>query len=137
MNNKIILILSAFLFITPVYAQESGIESLRETGKAFTSVARTVSPSVVYIRSEGVVTGQEMPDFQFPFGEGVVVTKVRPDSIAASAGIQSGSIIVQVNRIPMTSAEDFKREVKKSSASKRILLLIRKNNMQQFVALSW
>ncbi len=70
MNNKIILILSVFLFITPVHAQESGIESLRETGKAFTSVARTVSPSVVYIRSEGIVSGQEMPDFQFPFGEG-------------------------------------------------------------------
>jgi serine protease Do len=70
MNNKIILILSVFLFITPIHAQESGIESLRETGKAFTSVARTVSPSVVFIRSEGIVTVQEMHDFHFPFGEG-------------------------------------------------------------------
>jgi len=70
-------------------------------------------------------------------GEGVVVTQVRPGSIAASAGIVAGSIIVQVNRIPIKSAEDFKREVKKSSASKRMLLLIRKNNMQQFIALSW
>lgn len=68
--NKIILILSVFLFITPAYAQEDGIKSLRETGKAFTSVARTVSPSVVYIRSEGVMTEQEMSDFPFPFGEG-------------------------------------------------------------------
>jgi len=70
-------------------------------------------------------------------GEGVVVTQVRPGSIAASAGIVAGSIIVQVNRIPIKSAEDFNREVKKSSASKRMLLLIRKNNMQQFIALSW
>ena len=83
------------------------------------------------------ITPQLAEQFNAKAGEGVVVTQVRPDSIAASAGIQSGSIIVQVNPIPMTSAEDFKREVKKSSASKRILLLIRKNNMQQFVALSW
>jgi serine protease Do len=31
-------------------AQTGGIDSLRETGKAFASVARTVSPSVVYIQ---------------------------------------------------------------------------------------
>jgi serine protease Do len=83
------------------------------------------------------ITPQLAEQFNAKAGEGVVVTQVRANSIAASAGIQSGTIIVQVNRIPMTSAEDFKREVKKSSASKRILLLIRKNNMQQFVALSW
>jgi len=83
------------------------------------------------------ITPQLAEQFNAKAGEGVVVTQVRPDSIAASAGIESGSIIVQVNRIPIANAEDFKREVKKSSAKKRILLLIKKNNMQQFVALSW
>lgn len=83
------------------------------------------------------LTPQLAEQFNAKAGEGVVVTQVRPNSIAGSAGIKAGSIIVQVNRVPMASAEDFKREVKKSSDSKRLLLLIRKNNMQQFVALSW
>lgn len=83
------------------------------------------------------LTPELAEQFNAKAGEGVVVTQVRPGSIAASAGIQPGSIIVQLNRKPIASAEDFKREVKKSSASKRILLLISKNNMQQFLALSW
>ncbi len=83
------------------------------------------------------ITPQLAEQFNAKAGEGVVVTQVRSGSIADRAGIKSGSIIVQVNRIPITSAKDFKREVKKSSASKRILLLIRKDNMQQFVVLSW
>jgi serine protease Do len=34
------------------YAEEQAIESLRETGKAFSSVAKKVSPAVVFIRME-------------------------------------------------------------------------------------
>ncbi|MBT8133168.1 MAG: PDZ domain-containing protein, partial [Gammaproteobacteria bacterium] len=83
------------------------------------------------------LTPQLAEQFKAKAGEGVVVTQVRPGSIAASAGIQPGSVIVQVNRAAIKSAEEFKNEVRKSSASKRILLLVRKNNMQQFVALSW
>jgi serine protease Do len=83
------------------------------------------------------LTPQLAEQFKAKAGEGVVVTEVRPGSIAASAGIQPGSVIVQVNRTAIKSAEDFKSEVRKSSASKRILLLVRKNNMQQFIALSW
>ena len=83
------------------------------------------------------LTPQLAEQFKAKAGEGVVVTEVRPGSIAASAGIQPGSVIVQVNRKAIKSAEDFKSEVRKSSASKRILLLVRKNNMQQFIALSW
>ena len=83
------------------------------------------------------LTPQLAEQFNAKAGEGVVVTQVRPGSIAASAGIQPGSVIVQANRVAIKNAEDFKSEVRKSSASKRILLLVRKNNMQQFLALSW
>jgi len=72
------------------------------------------------------LTPQLAEQFNAKAGEGVVVTQVRPNSIAASASIKSGSIIVQVNRVPISSAEGFKREVKKISSSKRILLLVRK-----------
>jgi len=42
------------LFLPAVFAaQDGGIESLRQTAKAFSSVARKVSPSVVFIHVEG------------------------------------------------------------------------------------
>ncbi len=70
-------------------------------------------------------------------GEGVVVTKVHSGSIAAMAGIEVGSVILQVNRKAVKSAADFKRAVKDNSGKKQMLLLIRKDNMQRYVALSW
>ena len=36
------------LWIPPCQAQDSGIESLRQTGKAFSTVARKVAPSVAW-----------------------------------------------------------------------------------------
>ena len=70
-------------------------------------------------------------------GEGVVVTKVQFDSIAAAAGIEIGSVILQVNRKAVKSVSEFKRAIKENSDKKRVLLLIRKNNVQRYVALSW
>ncbi len=70
-------------------------------------------------------------------GDGVVVTAVEPGSIAARAGIEVGSIVLQVNRKPVKSATEFQRAVKASASDKRVLLLMRKGGSQQYVALSW
>ncbi len=83
------------------------------------------------------LTPQLAEQFDAKAGEGVVVTEVRPGSIAAMAGIEPGSVIVQVNRKPVTSAAEFKRAVKESGGERRVLLLIRKDAMQRYVALSW
>ena len=70
-------------------------------------------------------------------GEGVVVTEVRPGSIAAAAGIEPGSVVLQVNRKAVKNAADFRRAVEEGSSRKRLLLLIRKDGMQRYLALSW
>ncbi|MCK4502010.1 MAG: DegQ family serine endoprotease [Desulfuromonadales bacterium] len=44
----------------PTFAQDAGIASLRETGKAFRSVAKEVSPAVVFIRVEKEVKQRRM-----------------------------------------------------------------------------
>lgn len=44
--------LALLLSAMPALAQDGGIESLRQTGKAFSSVARKVAPSVVFIQVE-------------------------------------------------------------------------------------
>ncbi|MET0067061.1 MAG: DegQ family serine endoprotease [Candidatus Thiodiazotropha sp.] len=70
-------------------------------------------------------------------GEGVVVTEVRPGSIAALAGIDPGTVILQANRRTLSSASEFEQAVSQSRKQKRILLLIRKGGMQRYLALNW
>jgi serine protease Do len=52
---------------TAVFAQNGGIESLRQTGKAFASVAKQVSPSVVFIQAEIVRETPRLNRFGSPF----------------------------------------------------------------------
>ncbi|WP_321368219.1 DegQ family serine endoprotease [uncultured Desulfuromusa sp.] len=65
-------LLSTSFFIGTATAQDTGLESLRETGKAFRSVAKKVSPAVVFIKVEKEVTQQGMTGNPFegsPFGD--------------------------------------------------------------------
>jgi serine protease Do len=63
-----LLVLLLGLITSYGYAQEGAIESLRETGKAFASVGRDVSPSVVYIQVESRLPARstQLPS---PFGD--------------------------------------------------------------------
>ena len=55
---------------------------------------------------------------------GVVVEQVRPDSPADNAGLQQGDVILEVNRHPITSADNFVSSVRGSSQSDQDLLLL-------------
>ena len=69
-NRTIPFFLLLSLFATgPAHALDGGIESLRQTGKAFASVARAVSPSVAFIQVEGGSSGPEITQFSSPHGE--------------------------------------------------------------------
>lgn len=70
-------------------------------------------------------------------GQGVVVMAVMPGSIAARAGIETGTVILRVDRKPVESATHFKQLLAESRADQRVLLLIRKGKAQQFLVLSW
>jgi len=83
------------------------------------------------------LTPQLAEQFDASPGEGVVVTKVRPASIAALAGIGPGSIILQVNRTAVNSAAEFARAVEQSHNKRQALLLIRRDEMQRYVVLRW
>lgn len=83
------------------------------------------------------LTPQLAEQFNAKAGEGVVVTGVQPGSIAAMAGIETGFVILEVNRKVVKSAAEFQRAVEQAAADKRLLLLVRKDDMQRYVALSW
>jgi len=70
-------------------------------------------------------------------GEGVVVTAVRSGSMAERAGIDPGTVILRVNRKDMHSAAEFAAALDESRADRRVLMLVRKGDMQRYVALRW
>ncbi len=75
--------------------------------------------------------------FDTDVSDGVMVTAVAASSIAALAGIEPGTVIVQVNRKPVKTARAFKKAVDASRKEKRILLLVRTGVGQRYVVLKW
>jgi len=71
----VLFLLFPLLSPVPAGAIDGGLESLRESGKAFASVAQVVSPSVVNIQVQAsspaaAATGAPLPfDEQHPFGD--------------------------------------------------------------------
>src|SRR5579859_6254921 len=64
--------------------------------------------------------------------KGVVVANVVPGSPADNAGLSRGDVIVEVNRKPVASAEDAKRELGNVPAGKDALVLIYSNGGSGF-----
>ena len=67
--------------------------------------------------------------------DGVIVTEVQGGSPADEVGIQPQDIIVQVNRIKISSMKDFNREIIKAAGKKSVTLLIKRGRSSFFVAL--
>jgi serine protease Do len=68
-RNFFVLLALVLLMPADLFAQQgNGVESLRQTSKAFAEVARKVSPSVVLIQVER--ESEPMQPFGFPFGNG-------------------------------------------------------------------
>ena len=69
--------------------------------------------------------------------KGVVITGLDPNSEAAEKGLGVGDLIVQVSGEAVSSPADVEKNVKaaKSQNRKAVLLLVRKEDQQRFVAL--
>jgi serine protease Do len=64
--------------------------------------------------------------------KGVVVTNVQPGSPADNAGIGRGDVIVEVNRKPVQTADDVKRELGNVPSGKDAMVLIWANGGSSF-----
>lgn len=105
--------------------------------RATTQAAAPAKASEEIGLSVQTLTAQLARQLDAKAGEGVVVSAVRPGSIAARAGIEAGSVILQVDRKPVGTAEAFARAISEGSRNRRVLLLIRKDGVQRYLALSW
>ena len=70
-------------------------------------------------------------------GEGVVVSAVTPGSPAAEKGIEPGDLIVSVNRQNVASVDEFAAAAKQSRKNGKVLLLVRRGEMAQFVVVTF
>ncbi len=66
--------------------------------------------------------------------EGVVITKIKPGSAAAMAGLRPGFLIQAVNHKKVTSVDEF-NEALGQPENKRILLLVRQGNATRFYSI--
>ena len=55
---------------------------------------------------------------------GVAVSQVQPASPAEDAGISGGDVILEINRRPVTSADQFRKDVQQLPSGKDLLLLV-------------
>jgi serine protease Do len=58
--------------------------------------------------------------------QGVVVTQVDPDSKSAEAGIQEGDLVIEINRNPVKSLEDYNALIAKIDKGDTVSMLLRR-----------
>jgi serine protease Do len=68
---------------------------------------------------------------------GVVVSKVARESLAASAGMRPGVLIIEVNRQQVDTVEAFKQALDTSSEKGVVLLLVKDQTGSRFITLKW
>lgn len=58
--------------------------------------------------------------------KGVVVTSVTPGSKAAGAGIQQGDVVIEINREPVASLEDYRSQLARIDEGDTVQMLLRR-----------
>jgi len=67
--------------------------------------------------------------------EGVVITKVKPGSPAAMAGIRPGFLVQAVNHKKILNTSDYEAALNENAQNKRVLLLARNGKMTRFYSI--
>jgi serine protease Do len=67
--------------------------------------------------------------------KGVLVTEVRPGSIAYYQGLKRGDLIKEINRTPISSFRDYQRIMRNVKPGDTILMLIRRGDSTVYLAL--
>lgn len=66
---------------------------------------------------------------------GVVVTKVKPGSAAALAGIRPGFLVMAINHQKITTVEEFSAALEESTKNDRVLILAKQGTVTRFYSL--
>ncbi len=73
--------------------------------------------------------------FGYEDKQGVLVSDVEPDNVAASAGLKPGQLIEEVNKKQVRNLKELQQVLASSQNPKRILLRVRTGNFSHYVVL--
>jgi serine protease Do len=83
------------------------------------------------------LTKEIAQQFGYSLGEGVIVSRVMPGGAAAQAGIQPGDLIMSVNQQTVSTVDDFDKAMQRSMQNKKVLFLVRRGQISQFVVVKF
>ena len=92
-----------------------------------------------FIQKLGMEVEPLTPDLSQKLGysqneEGVVITKIKPGSAAAMAGMRPGFLILAINHKKVTNVEEFNKALEETK-NNRILILVKQGNVTRFYSL--
>lgn len=92
-----------------------------------------------YVQKLGMEVEALTPEMSQKLGysqaeEGVVITKIKPGSAAAAAGMRPGFLILAINHKKVTSIEEF-NDALEETKNNRILILAKQGNATRFYSL--
>lgn len=67
---------------------------------------------------------------------GVIVTRVEPESPAAHAGLRRGDILLEIDRTPIHTIEDFRRLTDHLDATRSVLVLLQRGTGTMFLSIT-
>jgi serine protease Do len=67
--------------------------------------------------------------------DGVVITAVQPQSVAAEAGLQRGDVILEINRQKIGNAAEFRKTLDQAKPGGNLLFLVQRGGNSLFLAL--
>ena len=87
----------------------------------------------------GMAVQEITPEIARHFGladqAGVIITQIKEGSPADDAGLKIQDVILQINKVRISSVKDFLNEIKKNNEGGTVLLLIKRVEMTFFVTL--
>ena len=75
--------------------------------------------------------------FETGISEGVIITNVAPGGTAASAGLEPGDVILEINKNKVSNLDNYKKTMDSVSEGQNVLFLIQRGSNTIYVALKF
>ena len=96
---------------------------------------REPAPEAIWGLTVQTLTRELAEKLHLPETTGVLISDVAADSLAAEQGLQRGDIITEVNRKPVTTADQFKAALAEADPVRGALLYVQRDGASTFVVL--